>query len=38
MVELNLNHAVKHKNVQDSPFLKGVSNMNIVQFICMVPN
>lgn len=35
MLELNLNHVVKHENVQDFSFLKGVLNMNIVQLACV---
>lgn len=35
MLELNLNHVVKHESVQDFPFLKEVLNMNIVQLACI---
>lgn len=31
MLELNLNHIVKHENVKDFPFLKEFLDMNIVQ-------
>lgn len=35
MVELDLTHAVKHENVQQSPFLSEVSKKNIVQLACI---
>ena len=35
MVELNLNHAVRDENVQDSLYLREVLYMNVVQLGCI---